>query len=272
MRSLSLIASVLLASSAPALAQDHSHHTAETGKSALQAAIMAPNRTPANVARDAHRHPLETLQFFGVKPSDTIVEIYPGGGWYSEILAPFTKSGGGTLYLAGPWARLARLQAWPAQDEAAYGAMKFAEFPAGSANPKVPDGNADVVLTFRNVHNMRMDGTAKAEAAFREMFAMLKPGGVLGVVDHRLNEEADSKLEETSGYMKESSVIALATAAGFTLAERSEINANPKDSKDYPKGVWTLPPTLSQKDVDREKYLAIGESDRMTLKFVKPTN
>lgn len=238
----------------------------------IAAAVAAPTRTEANRARDVYRHPVETLNFFGVKPGDTIVEIWPGGGWYTEILAPLTTAGGGTLYAAAPWNRLTRLQKWQADSPDVYGKLRFAEFPAvaGSGNPAVPAGTADVVLTFRNVHNWRFDGTDQTAEAFRQIHAMLKPGGVLGVVEHRLDETMDSKLEESSGYMKTTSVIRFAEAAGFKLLGASEVNANPKDTKDYPKGVWTLPPVLREGDTDRAKYLAIGESDRMTLKFVKP--
>lgn len=238
---------------------------------AIAAAIAAPTRTPANIARDKYRHPAETLAFFGVKPGDTVVELWPGGGWYTEILAPLTTSGGGTLYTAGGWDRgLNRIKEWQAANAATYGAVKLAEFPHGGTNPKVPDGSADVVLTFRNVHNWRFGGTDNTANAFKQIFAMLKPGGVLGVVDHRLPESMDSALEEKSGYMKRSSVVAFAEAAGFKLAGESDVNANAKDTHDYPGGVWTLPPTLAEKDKDRDKYLGIGESDRMTLKFVKP--
>ena len=240
---------------------------------AIAAAVAAPTRTPANVARDQYRHPAETLAFFGVKPGDTVVELWPGAGWYSEILAPLTKNGGGTLYVAAPWERgLARFKDKQAADTVTYGAVKLAEFPAAGTNPKVPESSADVVLTFRNVHNWRFDGADNTTEAFKQIFAMLKPGGVLGVVDHRLNEDDDSAKEEKSGYMKESSVIAFAEAAGFKLADKSEINANPRDTKEYARGVWTLPPSLREGEVDRDKYLAIGESDRMTLKFVKPAS
>ncbi|KTE29309.1 MULTISPECIES: class I SAM-dependent methyltransferase [unclassified Sphingopyxis] len=240
---------------------------------AIAAAVAAPTRTPANVARDPYRHPAETLAFFGVKPGDTVVELWPGGGWYTEILAPLAKSGGGTLYVAAPWERgLNRFKEKQAADAATYGAVKLAEFPQAGANPKVPDASADVVLTFRNVHNWRFDGTDNTANAFKQIYAMLKPGGTLGVVDHRLNESDDAAKEEKSGYMKESSIIAFAEAAGFKLAGKSEINANPKDTKDYEKGVWTLPPNLREGEKDRDKYVAIGESDRMTLKFVKPAS
>jgi predicted methyltransferase len=236
---------------------------------AIVAAVAAPSRTPANVVRDAYRHPAETLAFFGVAAHQTIVELFPGGGWYSEILAPLTKDKG-TLYAASPWGSLADLQKKSAEQADIYGQVKFAEFPATGANPPVPADSADIVLTFRNVHNWRFGPSNNAAKAFEDIYAMLKPGGVLGVVEHRLNEDADSALEQSSGYMKESSVIAFAIAAGFKLEGRSEVNANPLDTKDHPKGVWSLPPTLALKEVDREKYVAIGESDRMTLKFVKP--
>ena len=280
MRSLPIIATTLLAATAPAFAMadphaghgDHGAHGAAPD-GAIAAAVAAPTRTPANVARDAARHPAETLAFFGVKPGDTVVELWPGGGWYTEILAPLTQSGGGTLYAAAPWERgLNTIRKWQEAKPDAYGAVKLAEFPATGAGPKVPDGSADVVLTFRNVHNWRFGGMDKTAEAFQQIYAMLKPGGVLGVVDHRLPEGMDSALEEKSGYMKRSSVVAFAEAAGFKLAGESEVNANPRDTHDYEKGVWSLPPTLTNKDVDREKYVAIGESDRMTLKFVKPAS
>lgn len=267
-----LLTAVAAACSAPshdAVAKD----SAAKPGDALAAAVAAPTRTPANVARDKYRHPAETLAFFGVKPGDTVVELWPGAGWYTEILAPLAKTGGGTLYAAAPWDRgLTRVKAKQAADAATYGAVKLAEFPATGAGPKVPDGSADVVLTFRNVHNWRFDGTDNTAEAFKQIFAMLKPGGTLGIVDHRLNESDDSAKEEKSGYMKESSIIGFAEAAGFKLAGKSEINANPKDTKDYPKGVWTLPPTLTEGDANRDTYLAIGELDRMTLKFVKPAS
>jgi len=258
------------ACSAPS-SQATAQESVDTGEGAIAAAVAAPSRTPTNTARDRYRHPAETLAFFGVKPGDTVVELWPGGGWYTEILAPLAKAGGGTLYAAAPAGGLKTIEAWRAGKPDVYGAVRPAEFPHKNG-AKVPDGSADVVLTFRNVHNWRFRGADNTAEAFRQIHAMLKPGGVLGVVDHRLPEEMDSALEEKSGYMKRSSIVGFAEAAGFKLAGESEINANPKDTHDYPGGVWTLPPTLAKKDVDREKYLAIGESDRMTLKFVKPVN
>ncbi|SKB52517.1 class I SAM-dependent methyltransferase [Sphingopyxis flava] len=243
----------------------------EKGEGAIAAAVAAPSRTAANIARDAYRHPAETLGFFGVRPGHTIVELWPGGGWYTEILAPLAKTGGGTLYAAAPAGRLKTVETWKAERPELYGRIQLAEFPHKDGT-KVPDGSADVVLTFRNVHNWRFSGSDNTAEAFRQIFAMLKPGGTLGVVEHRLPETMDSALEEKSGYMKRSSIVGFAEAAGFKLAGESEINANPKDTHDYPGGVWTLPPTLNQKEVGRDTYLAIGESDRMTLKFVKPAN
>jgi predicted methyltransferase len=238
---------------------------------AIEAAVAAPTRTAANVERDKYRNPAATLAFFDLKPGQTVVELWPGGGWYTEVLAPFAKANGNTLYAAAPWERgLNRVKQWQTANPALYGNIQLAEFPNAGTNPKVPDGSADVVLTFRNVHNWRFEGADNTASAFRQIFAMLKPGGVLGVEEHRLNESDDAAKEEKSGYMKESSVITFAEAAGFKLVARSEINSNPKDTKDYPKGVWTLPPRFAEGDVDRAKYAAIGESDRMTLKFVKP--
>ncbi|MDF7777565.1 methyltransferase [Sphingomonas sp. AOB5] len=242
---------------------------------AIKAAVAASTRTPANTVRDQYRHPAETLSFFGVKPTDTIVEIWPGGGWYTEILAPFTK-GKGSYWAASPWPdgnkNIANRQA---ADAGTYGHVKLAAFPWAEGQPKVPDGTADVVLTFRNVHNWRMgyqraDKADYSAEAFAQMFAMLKPGGTLGIVDHRLPEGASDERERNSGYIKVSTIRRLAQAAGFEFVGASEVNANPKDTADWPKGVWTLPPSLSQKEVDRDRYIAIGESDRMTLRFRKP--
>jgi len=249
---------------------------AQAPSRSLAAAVAAPTRTPANVARDKDRHPAETLAFFGVKPSDTVVEIWPFGGWYTEILAPYLNAGGGKLIAASPPGRYAEASAKKLDsDSALYGKVVRTGFPSVLGGAQVPAGTADVVLTFRNVHNWRMGYLAPekadySEAAFREMFAMLKPGGVLGIEDHRLPEGMDTAKERTSGYMKVSTVRALAEKAGFRFAGSSEVNANRKDTHDYPKGVWTLPPSYAEGDTDRARYAAIGESDRMTLKFVKP--
>jgi predicted methyltransferase len=227
--------------------------------------VAAPTRTPANIARDRYRHPAETLAFFGVKPGQTVVEYSPAGGWYTEILAPLTHDRG-LLYAAqAPGKGYDALSAKLAADPATYGKVRLVAWPAEGL---IPDGSVDTVLTFRNVHNMVMNNSG--EANFKRFFAMLKPGGVLGVVDHRLPEDRDSALEKKSGYLKLSTIRRLAEQAGFVLEAQSEINANPKDTADWPNGVWTLPPTYQLGDVDRAKYAAIGESDRMTLRFRKP--
>ncbi|WP_205480476.1 class I SAM-dependent methyltransferase [Sphingomonas arenae] len=265
-RRAAFVITATLVSATPASSQLSAPHSA-----ALQQAASASSRTPANVARDRYRNPVQTLSFFGVKPTDTVVEIFPGRGWYSEILIPYVTAGGGTYYAAAPERGLVGFRAFQQTKPELYGRAKTAVFPVRAAtHAGVPDGTADVVLTFRNVHNWMMGEEPYAELAFKQIFAMLKPGGTLGVVDHRLPEAADSAREKTSGYLKTSTVRRLAEQAGFQLVGSSEINANPKDTTDHPEGVWTLPPTLELGDKDREKYLAIGESDRMTLKFVKP--
>lgn len=236
----------------------------------LAAAVAAPNRTPANLARNAYRNPAGTLAFFGVKPNQTVVELWPGGGWYTEILAPYLAAQGKLIVAPPAGARTEAIQKLLSANAAAYGKVGVANFPAAEGAIPIAPGSVDMVLTFRNVHNWRFGGTDKAQDAFNQIYAMLKPGGVLGIVDHRLPEAADIAREEKSGYMKTSSVVGYATKAGFTLAGSSEINANPKDTADWPDGVWTLPPVYRLKDVDRAKYAAIGESDRMTLRFVKP--
>jgi len=268
------------------LAAQHAQHQGGTGHAtapehrsrhgALHAAIRADTRTPANVARDIHRHPFETLDFFGVEPGDTVVEIWPGGGWYTEILAPYVIQGGGTYYAASMGAgQSAGVRRLMEANPRLYGRINLAAFPAFLAQEtRVPDGTADAVLTFRNVHNWQMgyqrEGQPYGADAFRQMFAMLRPGGTLGVVDHRLPESADAERERTSGYVKVSTVRRLAEAAGFRFVAASEINANSNDTADYPRGVWTLPPSYRLGDQDRARYAAIGESDRMTLRFVKP--
>jgi predicted methyltransferase len=249
---------------------------AQAPSAALKAAIGGPARTPANIARDRYRHPGETLAFFGVKPGDTVVELWPFGGWYTEILAPYLAKGGGHLIVASPPGKYAEQIAQKiAADRAVYGHVAQANFPSVLGGPQVAPGTADAVLTFRNIHNWRMgyltqDKADYAEAAFREIYAMLKPGGVLGIEDHRLPESMDTALERSSGYLKVSTVRRLAEQAGFRFAGASEINANPRDTHDHPRGVWTLPPSYAERDKDRARYTAIGESDRMTLKFIKP--
>jgi len=267
-------AALLACMAASALPQRASLPAAQQGP--LRAAIAAPSRTPANVARDRYRHPLETLSFFGVRPTDTVVEIWPSGGWYTEILAPYLAASGGHYYAAsmGPTGNDG-MRRMMAANPALYGRIYPVAFPAFEPTERrVPDGSADMVLTFRNVHNWQMgyrrNDQPYAEEAFRQMFAMLRPGGTLGIEDHRLPESADAARERSSGYIKVSTVRRLAEAAGFRFVAASEINANPRDTADWPQGVWTLPPSYQLGDQDRARYAAIGESDRMTLRFVKP--
>jgi predicted methyltransferase len=234
----------------------------------LQAALASPTRTPASTARDQYRHPAETLAFFGVKPHHTVVELWPGGGWYTEILAPYLAAEGALFLIPPSGANDERIRAKLAANPA-YAKVRVTSFSAGKPTA-VPTASADVMLTFRNVHSWLGGERPVAREVFAEAFRILKPGGTVGVVEHRLPESAADELQKTSGYVKVSTVRRLAEAAGFRFAGSSEVNANPKDTKDYPEGVWALPPTFRLGDKDREKYLAIGESDRMTLKFVKP--
>lgn len=251
---------------------------ADSGPDPLAAAIASTARTPKYVARDVYRHPLETLRFFGVRPDQTVVEIWPGRGWYMEILAPYLRDRG--KYYAAIEAPDVAGASQEAKDDAAFLRKRMADDPAHFGKVMVtdlhppqlteicPPGTADVVLTFRNVHNWIDDGNQQQQ--FDAFFKALKPGGVLGVVDHRAKPGTTLAETKKTGYIDEAYVKKLATAAGFRFDAASSVNNNPKDTKDYPEGVWTLPPTLTLKEKDRDKYLAIGESDRMTLRFVKP--
>lgn len=241
---------------------------------AIQALVAGPARSAGNRARDPYRHPVEDLRFFGIKPTDTVVEILPGGAAYwTEILAPYLRDHG--RYVAanpGP----ADISEEAVKGNAAF-AAKIAANPGDFAKVEtaaftaqgdlVPPGTADVVLTFRNVHNWMADGSAGA--VFSAFNRALKPGGTLGIEEHRGRTDQPQDPRAKSGYVREDAVIGLAEAAGFKLLARSEANANPRDTKDYPEGVWTLPPTYRLKDKDRDRYAAIGESDRMLLLFEK---
>jgi predicted methyltransferase len=235
---------------------------------ALKEIIEGPQRSAANVARDAYRHPLEVLTFFGVRPDSNVVEIVPGkAGYWTEILAPYLKDNGRYTASGDATRDIAPLNAWIALSPELYSKTAITEFTGGDQEI-APPGSADFVLTFRNIHNWMRAGTA--EAAFRAFYRALKPGGILGVEEHRGRSDQPQDPQAKSGYVRQDYAIALAEKAGFKLIGSSEINANPKDTKDYPEGVWTLPPTYRLGTQDREKYAAIGESDRFVLKFVKP--
>lgn len=237
-------------------------------------------RDPANAARDIWRHPRETLGFFGVTPDQRVLEVSPGRGWYTEILVPLLRDRGHYVGAvsdpaAAPDERVrdyfaksnADLRAKLAARPDVYGTVELREIDA--ARPDFgPAASIDAVLTFRNVHNWLAAG--QAEAMFKGFYDVLKPGGVLGVVEHRAAGEVPAG--DNSGYVGQDQVIGLARAAGFEFEASSEINANPADTKDHEAGVWSLPPSLRLGDKDREKYLAIGESDRMTLRFRKPAS
>ena len=242
--------------------------------------LAMPHRSEANRARDAHRHPQETLAFFDVQPQQTVIEITPGGGgWYTEILAPYLRSNGNLIAQVFDPSSSEKSRDYYKRTNGEYRA-KLAANPGLYDRVRVIEANVaapvlgapasvDRVLTFRNVHNWTAGGNDAA--MFKAFFEVLKPHGVLGVVEHRAAPGTDPVVSAKSGYITESYVIKLATDAGFELIDKSEINANPKDTRDHKNGVWTLPPGLRVPEgEDKAKYLTIGESDRMTLKFVKP--
>lgn len=257
---------------------NQAHAEIESATALIKSSAIADHRSSKNIARNEYRHPEETLAFFGLKSTMTVVEIWPGGGWYSEILAPVLKDNG-QYYAAGFSLVAERTPNWRKNYQRKF-AAKLKENPEVYDNTLVSDlsiperpeiapaGTADLVLTFRNVHNW-MKGEY-AQAVFDSMYKALKPGGILGVVEHRAKPATNLKDMIISGYVTEAHVIKLAETAGFKLDAKSEINANAKDDTLHPKGVWTLPPSLRLDETDRDKYIAIGESDRMTLKFVKP--
>jgi len=252
----------------------------ETNAAKLQTAIEGAWRTEANVARDIWRHPIQVLNFFDVQPQHTVVEITPGAGWYAEILAPYLREEGHYIAAVVDPQTLAADAPGRTYQVRAFDELKakFAQGPAQFDRAKVvaydpakptfgSAASADVVLTFRNVHNWRAAG--QAENMFAAFFEVLKPGGVLGVVEHRA--KADVPEDDRSGYVGQAQMIALAEAAGFVLDASSDINNNPRDTKDHPNGVWMLPPSNKHEASQAATFQAIGESDRMTLRFIKPT-
>jgi predicted methyltransferase len=263
-----LLAGVALAG---ACATEYSRQ--ETAQS-LTSILAGDQRTEAERARDQYRHPKETLLFFGIRPQLTVLEVWPQPGWYTEILAPFLEAHG--HYYAGvtpdPNSKyvtreLEEFRAKLASRPDLYGKVAVVDFPVNGGDA-VPPGSVDMVLTFRNLHNWMSDNVAPQ--VFATMYRALKPGGVLGVVEHRGNPAVPQDPQAKSGYVNEDYAIKLIEAQGFRLVASSQVNSNPKDTKDYQQGVWTLPPTFRLGAKDHDKYAAIGESDRFTLKFVKP--
>ena len=247
--------------------------TSEQGGSGLAEIADGDHRSAENRARNAWRHPVETLEFFGLEKGQTVVEIWPSGGWYTEVIAPYVNDDG--KYIAAHWDPnsereftrkgvenyLAKL----AEHPELYGNVQMAVLVPPDQVDIAPEDSVDMIVTFRNIHNWM--GRNQAGDIFAAMYKALKPGGTLGVVEHRGNPDVPQDSKARNGYVNEDYAIALAEKAGFKFVAKSEINANPKDTKDYKTGVWTLPPRL--RGGDEEKYQAIGESDRFTLKFVK---
>jgi predicted methyltransferase len=239
--------------------------------------LAGDHRSPENKARDKYRHPAETLAFFSVTPDATVVEIWPGGGWYTEILAPYLRDEG--RYIAAGFDPESNIEfirkaaeAYQAKLDAnpeLYDKVQTAVLMPPNQLDFAPENSVDVVLTFRSIHNWMPRGSE--DAMFAAMYRVLKPGGILGVVEHRGDPAIPQDPKAATGYVNQDYAIEMIEKAGFVLNGSSEINANPLDTKDHPEGVWTLPPTLRLKDQDSETYLGIGESDRFTLRFIKPT-
>ena len=249
--------------------------TRETTALALDNILAGSQREVENSARDRYRHPKETLLFFGIRPEMKVLEVWPEPGWYTEIIAPLVREHGkyyAAVIAADPESkyvtgRLSDYQQKLASKPDLYGAVEVVTFPSDGTDV-VPPGSLDMVVTFRNIHNWMARDCA--EQAFATLYKALKPGGVLGVVEHRGNPAIAQDPKAKSGYVNEDYAIRLIEGQGFRLVGESQVNANPKDTKDYEQGVWTLPPTYRLGEQDRQKYAQIGESDRFTLKFVKP--
>ncbi len=269
------LTAVCAATMLAALPHDAAAESSRSTRSRLDAILAGDHRLEAHVARDRYRHPKQTLSFFGIEPDMTVVELSPGRGYYTEIMAPLLAERGhfiAATYSANAGARSRKRLAGYLEKLAAHPDHydRAVVVPLGYPTDLTlaPPGSADLVLTFRNVHNWMW---ANADhAVFAAAYAALKPGGVFGVVEHRWPEDLPGNEDGRNGYVRRSHVVAVAEAVGFELAGESDVNANPKDDHQHPEGVWTLPPALRLGDRDRETYLAIGESDRFTLKFVKP--
>jgi predicted methyltransferase len=248
----------------------------QTTTDALTAILAGDQRTPEERARDVYRHPKETLLFFGIRPEMRVLEVWPEPGWYTEVIAPLVREKGKyyAAVIAGDPAdkhitqRLDDYRAKLAARADLYDKVTVVSFPADGGDA-VPPGSVDMVVSFRNIHNWM--AREEAAQAFATMYKALKKGGLLGIVEHRGNPAVPQDLHAKSGYVNEEYAIHLIEGQGFRLVAKSEVNDNPKDTKDYEQGVWTLPPTYRLGAKDHDKYAAIGESDRFTLLFVKPT-
>jgi predicted methyltransferase len=242
---------------------------------ALTGILAADYRAQENRARDRYRHPKETLLFFGIRPEMSVLEVWPEPGWYTEVIAPLVRDKGkyyAAVIAADPESqyitqRLEKYRHKLGERPDLYDHVAVVSFPADGSDA-VPPASVDMVVTFRNIHNWMSRGTTAQ--AFATMYRALRPGGVLGVVEHRGNPAVAQDPNAKSGYVNEDYAIKLIEAQGFRLVGKSQVNANPRDTKDYEQGVWTLPPTYRLGDKDHDKYAAIGESDRFTLRFVKP--
>ena len=245
---------------------------ASAADAALAAAVASPARPAAAVARDKARHPIEELTFFGISPKMNVVELWPGGGYWTDILGPYLAAGGHYTVALPPStdaenSSTVKFRARIAAEKDRLGTVH--ESTLGPGHFEIaPPGSADLILTFRNLHNWMDEGYA--EKALAACFTALKPGGILGIEEHRGRNDVPQDPKAESGYVRQDYAVALAKKAGFVLVSSSEINANPRDTKDWPKGVWTLPPSLAMGEKDRDKYIAIGEGDNMVLKFQKP--
>ncbi|MEH2109100.1 class I SAM-dependent methyltransferase [Nostoc sp.] len=271
LKALTLAFLVLASVMPPTVLANESEKATFNGATTLQTILTSSHRSEQNRLRDKYRHPAQTLEFFGLRPNMTVVELWPGSGWYTEILAPFLAPKGQlivTNFVPSTSKPALALEEKLAANPEIFGKVKVAQINPPNELTLAPENSVDIVVTFRNIHNWVKAGYA--EQVYAAAYKALKPGGILGVEEHRALEGTSLQESIKTGYMSEDGVIAAVEKAGFKLVSKSEINANPKDTKDYPGGVWTLPPTLSQGEKDRERFLTIGESDRMTLKFIKP--
>jgi predicted methyltransferase len=278
MKSIPILLSALALATASLCGQSFADHHVEAEMMTLESVSRGDHRSEANVARNEWRHPVETLEFFGLESDTTIIEILPSTGWYAEIIAPYVRDHG--KYYAAHFSPNASAGYMPRilgvfEEKITDRPDLYGRVTVRHLNPPhevviAPAESADMALTFRNVHNWIL--AEQEHEFFASFYAALKPGGILGVVEHRAKPGTSVQVMKDSGYVTEAYVKEVAAAAGFEFVESSEINANSRDTADHPEGVWTLPPNYRMGDTDRDKYAAIGESDRMTLKFMKPMN